>query len=366
MGELAFAVIRRQVAVLRDKEPGTRLGEDPEELHDMRVATRRLRAALDLFESVLPARARALRHELGWLAGLLGVVRDLDVQREGLADMTAATVGWAAELGWVGQDPLADLAELLERDWVAARDDMLRGLDSVRWERLANGLAAMVRQGPLRRSVASRAPAVVGMPELVEARHAAVAKAGKRARRSGVVADFHRLRIRCKRLRYSLEFSAEVYGGRTSRYVRQLTALQDQLGLMQDAEVASVRLAELATGEAHLPASTVFVMGAVAERHRRDVTRLLRRLHKEVTRVGGREWDDLVELMQRRRAEAEALNPPVRRTLRAVPPPPPAPATPGNATQPAPAPERPPTLTAFERPSPAGHPSGQGEVGSEG
>ena len=46
MGELAYAVLRRQMGVLRDKEPGTRLGEDPEELHDMRVATRRLRAAL--------------------------------------------------------------------------------------------------------------------------------------------------------------------------------------------------------------------------------------------------------------------------------------------------------------------------------
>ena len=77
------------------------------------------------------------------------------------------------------------------------------------------------------------------MPDLVVARHDTVAKAAKRAKRSGVVSDFHRLRIRCKRLRYSLEFSSEVYGGRTARFVRQLTALQDELGLMQDAEVAS-------------------------------------------------------------------------------------------------------------------------------
>ena len=54
MGDLAYAVLRRQLAVLRDKEPGTRLGEDPEELHVMRVATRRLRAALSLFADVLP------------------------------------------------------------------------------------------------------------------------------------------------------------------------------------------------------------------------------------------------------------------------------------------------------------------------
>ena len=87
MGELAFAVVRRQLAVLRDKEPGTRLGEDPEELHDMRVATRRLRAALALFAGVLPVRAQTYREELGWLGRLLGEVRDLDVQQEGLADV---------------------------------------------------------------------------------------------------------------------------------------------------------------------------------------------------------------------------------------------------------------------------------------
>ena len=101
----------------------------------------------------------------------------------------------------------------------------------------------MVQQGPLRRSTATRLPAVIGVPDLVLARHVAVVKAAKRAKRSGVAADFHRLRIRCKRLRYSLEFSAELYEGRTSRYVRQLTALQDQLGLMQDDEVAAARLA---------------------------------------------------------------------------------------------------------------------------
>ncbi len=319
MGELAFAVLRRQLAVLRDKEPGTRLGEDPEELHDMRVATRRLRAALALFADVLPVRAQVFREELGWLGRVLGAVRDLDVQQEGLADMAAATAGWSAGMRPNDHDPLAELTALLERDRETARAEMLSALDSVRWERLAKGLASMVQQGPARRSLATRVPAVIGMPDLVVARHKKVAKAAKRAKRSGVVSDFHHLRIACKRLRYALEFSSGVYGGRTSRFVRQLTGLQDQLGLMQDAEVASIRLADLATGEAHLPAATVFVMGGLAELHRRDVDRLLRRLPKEVSRIGGREWRDLLDLMERRRAEAEEARPPVRHALRAVP-----------------------------------------------
>jgi triphosphatase len=336
MGELAFAVVRRQLAVLRAKEPGTRLGEDPEELHDMRVATRRLRAALSLFAGVLPVRAQVFHEELGWLGRLLGSVRDLDVQLAGLADMDEETATWRADVSADdGHDPLADLSELLQSERESARTALLGGLDSMRWERLAKGLAAMAQQGPARRSVATRTPAVIGLPELVVARHDKVAKAAKKARRTGVVADFHRLRIHCKRLRYSLEFASEVYEGQTARYVRQLTAVQDELGLMQDAEVASLRLAEMATGDTALPAATVFVMGGVAERHRRDVNRYLRRLPKHASRVGGRAWRDLEDLMEDTRAEAEAALPPVRRTLRAVPSPAPDAAPTEAATAPA-------------------------------
>jgi triphosphatase len=332
MGDLAFAVLRRQIGVLRDKEPGTRLGEDPEDLHDMRVATRRLRAALTLFSAVLPVRAQVFREELGWLGRLLGTVRDLDVQLEGLAEARSAHVGFIVDERADDHDALEELTVLLQDQREAARTDMLSGLDSVRWDRLSRGLASMVQQGPARRSLATRVPAAIGLPDLVRARHRAVANAAKQAKKSKRVSDYHRLRIRCKRLRYALEFSSEVYGGRTSRYVRQLTALQDELGQMQDAEVASLRLVELATDATELPSTTVFVMGGLAERHQRDVERLLRRLPGELTRVRGREWRDLVRLMEQRRNDAEALRPPQRPTLRAVPAPAPEPAaTPGPA-----------------------------------
>ena len=318
MGDLAFAVLRRQLAVVRAKEPGTRLGEDPEELHDMRVATRRLRAALSMFEAVLPVRAQAFREELGWLARLLGTVRDLDVQLEGLAGLASAEVHTTPD----GHGPLVELAALLERERDAARTDMLNGLDSVRWDRLAKGLTAMAQQGPARRSLATRVPAEIGLPELVLRRHHKVRKAANRAKDSGVVTDFHALRIRCKRLRYALEFSSDVYGGKTSRFVRELAVLQDELGEMQDAEVASLQLADLATGDAHLPAATVFMMGGVTEQHRRRVRQLLKRLPDDLPRTQGRAWRELRDLMERRRDEAEAARPPARATLRAVPQPP--------------------------------------------
>jgi triphosphatase len=319
MGDLAFAVLRRQLSVVRAKEPGTRLGEDTEELHDMRVATRRLRAALSMFEAVLPVRAQGFREELGWLARLLGTVRDLDVQLEGLEGLASAEVHTTPD----GHDPLLELAALLEREREAARSDMLHGLDSVRWDRLAKGLTAMAQQGPARRSLATRVPAEIGLPELVLQRHHKVRKAAKKAKHSGIVTDFHALRIRCKRLRYALEFSSDVYGGKTSRFVRELAVLQDELGEMQDAEVASLQLADLATGDAHLPAATVFMMGGVAEQHRRRVRQLLKRLPDELPRTQGRAWRELRDFMERRRDEAEAARPPARATLRAVPTPPP-------------------------------------------
>ena len=341
MGEVAFAVLRRQLAVVRAKEPGTRLGEDPEELHDIRVATRRLRAALSLFDGVLPVRAQAFREELGWLARLLGAVRDLDVQLLGLAEIASSdfTDGYLGPVAH-GHDPLADLVALLEREREAARAAMLSGLDSVRWDRLAKGLTAMAQQGPARRFLATREPAVLGLPDLVVGRHDKVVKAAKRAKSSGVASDFHALRIRCKRLRYALEFSSDVYGGRTSRYVRAVAALQDELGAMQDAEVASQQLAELAMGDTSLPAATIFVMGGLAERHRREVGRLLKRLPAQLPRTRGRAWRELRELMERRRAEAEAARPPVRTTLRALPRPQAEvePATPSSPSLPAPIP----------------------------
>ena len=86
--------------------------------------------------------------------------------------------------------------------------------------------------------------------------------------------------------------------------------------------MASLQLADLATGSARLPAATVFMMGGVAEQHRRQVKRLLKRLPDELPRTEGRAWRELRDLMEYRRVEAEADRPSVRTTPHAVPQPP--------------------------------------------
>lgn len=324
---LAVATLRREMASLLSHEVGTRLGEDIEDLHQMRVATRRLRAALSLFADVLPVRAAMVRAEIGWLATVLGAVRDLDVQLERTAE-------WVAESPAEVRTDLSELVGRLEEDRHQARATMLAALDSRRYRRLVAMTQALLALDAGRRSPAGRIPAMVAMPELIESRHDAAAKVARRARRSGRAPDFHRLRISCKRLRYALDFAGELYSGDGRRFTRILARLQTELGEMQDAEVAAERLRDLALARAAgtdnaLSPGAIFAIGGIAERYRAESARLLDRLGGEVNAINAEEWRRLRRVMERRRRQVLASAPrrPVRRApavrLRAVPDAPP-------------------------------------------
>jgi triphosphatase len=305
IGEVAYAVLRAQVRELLANEPGTRLGEDPEALHDMRVATRRLRAALDLFASALPSRAAAIRKELGWIADELGAVRDLDVQ---LADM-AQRAGWAEHwIGPEGRTALGHLRMLLELERDEARGELLEALESARWERLTSALVAFARQGPSRRNPAARVPALLAAGALVESGHRAMWAAAKRARRSQSAHDLHRVRIRGKRLRYALEFLAPLYGKPALRFTKKLVVLQDLLGAVQDAEVGAARLFALATEQAPpgaaLPPAAIFVMGGLAERYREESARLRAALPKRFRVLRAGAWQQLRTTLERAALDA--------------------------------------------------------------
>ncbi len=301
VGDVAYVVLRRNMTAMVVHEPGTRLGEDAEELHDMRVATRRMRAALALFSDALPASAEHVRDELGWLGRTLGAVRDLDVQLERLEE-------WAGELPEEDKGALDELAELLGHEREAARDELLSCLESSRYERLVSGFSAVLRQGPPPCSATTSALAAAVVPDLVQSRHRSAVKAAKRARRSGAADDFHQLRIRCKRLRYALEFVSEIYEGHTANMASRVVHLQDALGFMQDARVAATRLHELATAEATgLSSTTVLAMGGVAERYRQEAERVRRVLPGHLEDLKGSHWQKVKALMESKRLEVGAL-----------------------------------------------------------
>ncbi len=245
IGAVADAVIRRHLGALLAHEAGTRLGEDAEELHDMRVATRRLRAALDIFGEVLPPQYGALASELAWLAEVLGTVRDLDVQLERLDAAPEWHGIWSAPVG--SASPVDELRAVIEREREGARAVLLQALESARYERLTTGLMALAQQGAGQRSASGHLSATAVAPGLLERRHRAAAKAARRARASGEAADFHRLRIRCKRLRYATEFVQDLYGEPATQFIRQLSRLQDLLGGLQDCQVSMDRLHALST-----------------------------------------------------------------------------------------------------------------------
>lgn len=301
-GELARATLRRQLTAFVAHEPGTRLGEDPEELHDMRVATRRLRAALDLFGDALPQTAQEARAELGWLGRLLGTVRDLDVQ---LARRDAEVRLTAGLFGDEEGHPLDALFSRIATDRAQARRDLLQALDSDRCERLLGALVGLARDEASEPTLEAQPAAVLVLPELVNRRHRSASKAAHRAHRTGAPEDFHRLRIRCKRLRYCVEFATDLYGRRAQSYVRRLVKLQDMLGALQDGEVAIHRLQHLAfTSDHPLPPRTTYAMGALSAHHRIQGAKILRRLARRTPTIDGSEWQGLERVVEHRRLDA--------------------------------------------------------------
>jgi triphosphatase len=294
-GEFAFRILRAQFGIFLAHEPGTRIGEDPEELHDMRVATRRMRAAIKIFEVALPVRARGFRDSLKWVAGALGEVRDLDVQLGRLE-------GWISDAAPEDRQPLEALRVVLEEQRAKARKAMLRTLDSRRYARLVASFGSFLEKGPSRRAAGARRPVLEAAPDLVRKPYRKVRKLGDPLTEESSREEYHELRKKGKRLRYALEFFSDLYGEPTKEFIRPLKDLQDVLGDHQDAEVASSYLRELSVARGRgrrLPPETIFVMGGIS--HRYEVqARELRALYPDTYRNAVRKrWKKLRPVMEK-------------------------------------------------------------------
>ena len=295
LGEVAYAVMRRQFAKFLLHEPGVRLGEDPEELHDMRVASRRLRSAFQSFGDALPAREKRFEPELKYFAAVLGEVRDLDVQLAQLDE-------WKAEASEEDCASLEELREVLLQRRRAARERMLAELDSRRYERLVDTLSRMLRLGPSRRNRLARAPVTEAAPDLVRQSYRKARKTGDKLGPDSPPEHYHKLRKRGKRLRYLLEFLEEVYGKPSRRLVKRTKALQDVLGEMQDAEVAKSQLRSLAVAGEVSP-EAAFVMGSVAARYEAEAAARRERFPEAYARIKGKRYKKLEKTMQKLREE---------------------------------------------------------------
>jgi triphosphatase len=288
-GEVAFAILRRHFAAMMAHEPGVRLGEDPEELHDMRGVTRRLRAALKLYSDALPKRSERYERDLRWVGGALGEVRDLDVHLQRLSEEAASRNG----------EVLEEVVSLLRERRVEARRGMLEALDSNRYERLIANFSATLRRG---RSPSPTAPILEAAPNLVRDRYKKVRKSANTLSEDSPPEHFHELRKKGKRLRYAWEPLQEIYGKPAQKMVKLLKNMQDDLGDHQDLIVAAGLMEELGSA-GDRPPQDAFSMGSMGERYSREASEIRAGFLGSkplLTLKDGKEWKKVRKKLEKR------------------------------------------------------------------
>ena len=228
--DVAHKAIARQFQRMLWNEPGTRLGVDPEHLHDMRVATRRMRTALDLFETAIPdVPRREFANDLRWVGRALGRVRDRDVALLHVAALSED----APELelpAW------RIFRHSLELERARARVRLIARLDSERYAAFVERARAWV-EAPAPTSAdlpAGGSPAYTVASRLIAERMGALAASYEEAERLVDQPSLHAFRIAAKRARYAHEYFGDTAGPRAPRRAKRLAGLQDFLGEHQD------------------------------------------------------------------------------------------------------------------------------------
>ncbi len=273
VAEAGRKVMRFHLARMLAREAGTRDGHDPQDLHAMRVATRRQRAAWRVFgASFRLNRTKRYRTGLREIAARLGAVRDLDVLLE------AADV-YRADLPVTEQRAL----EPLLAGWRSHREDarvlLIRELDSDGYRRWVDDYRDFVRTDG-----AAVLPVSPTQPHRVRDTAASrIWTAYEQVRgyeavlRWADVETLHELRIAGKWLRYTLEFVREALGDDATPLIARVTALQDHLGLMNDADVsASMARTFLVEHAGDLSALESAAIGRYLVSREREVARLRR------------------------------------------------------------------------------------------
>lgn len=225
-------LLHREMSRLLLHDPGTRLGSDPEDLHQLRVSTRRIRAYLRAAEPMLNSKwAEGLRDELAWLGDMLGPVRDLDVLL-GYLNVECAALRPPERRAF--QPVIIEL----QGERTEVRDLLLQALESDRYLALLDRLERAVH-----------APAVTGdvvsLLELARAEYRKLRRVVCKARPEASDRALHKIRIKGKRVRYATELAQASLGKPATRVIRQVKALQDLLGEHQDAVVCEQRFRKL-------------------------------------------------------------------------------------------------------------------------
>ena len=235
LAEAGRKVIRFHLARMLAREPGARVGHVAEELHGMRVATRRQRAAWRVFGDAFDQeRTDRYRRRLKLVAADLGGVRDLDV----LIEAGEAYQARQSEVEARAFEPLLS-GWRTRRD--AAREVLIKELDSKAYRKWMDAYVEFAQaEGLGARAVGPVDPHRVRdtMPSRIWAAYEVV-RAYEPVMRWADVTTLHDLRIAAKWLRYTIEFVREALGRDAGPVIEKVVALQDHLGWLHDADVAA-------------------------------------------------------------------------------------------------------------------------------
>lgn len=263
---LAFrAIALNCLAHLHHNHAGAMLGNDAEYVHQMRVATRRLRAAMRMFAPVLPADfAERLVPPLRELMTALGRTRDLDVLLTEIVGPVSAALA---------DDPrISALAGILTDRLYATRGETEAFLARPDYGRLML-LAASLLHG---KALTEPAVAAEGepAPTLLDFAQRRLRKLQWRTHHLAGLAriddpsSLHQLRIAIKRLRYALEFFGPLLPKRSfTAAAKQLATLQDKLGQLNDLANAGAVLMACAGADPNLREAVALIGGWHGPRH---------------------------------------------------------------------------------------------------
>ena len=252
MAWIAFRIFSSQFCCMLSHEKETIKGEEIEELHDMRVAVRRMRAAAEIFETYLDSEQfEPYLKNLRKILGSLGEVRDVDVFRE-------KAEKYLEKLPLGHEHDLDPLFAVLTKEREKARKNMLDYLDSEKYQAFKREFSDMLASpeililpttGRKHDALPHRIRDV--LPSILYARLADISAYSEWVEGPYLpVERLHRLRIAAKGMRYTLEFFENVLGEDAKALIKELKALQDHLGNLHDT-VIEVDLLDsyLRTGE---------------------------------------------------------------------------------------------------------------------
>ncbi len=286
--EIVLGYAAAQVAALQAADPQVRR-DAPDSVHQMRVATRRLRSTLKSFGGVLSAEdTGSIGAELKWLGGVLGAPRDAEV----LAGRLAASVAQLPPelvLGPVQARLRAHFAPIE----AATRAAALKALDSDRYLALLDRLDLLLADPPLTARAGLAASDV--LPAAVDRMRRRVRSRMRRAQRTPAGPDrdaaLHEARKAAKDARYAAEAASLGFGKPARQFARRMKKLQTVLGDHHDAVVARTTVREIGV-QAHLAGENAFSFGILYERDSH--------LALDLERQAGRAWEQASRRRYRR------------------------------------------------------------------